>query len=140
MPYRLAFLLASGVLIVACDDHPKTKVVESTELPAAGETPDGLGWQSVPFPASKDCEDDAAAEASARWIHLRGKQDQISLTIEHRLGRAPGVVLPYISFHPSGCGSTIASGDVLLIDHVDVDTLQVRNNTQEDFYLRLVLQ
>jgi hypothetical protein len=108
------------------------------DLGAPRELTSAAGWESVPFPAPEQCED--GASSAPKWVELEGRQDQKSLTIEHGLGRAPSIVLPYISFSPVGCGSTLAGGDVLIVDFVDSSTIQVRNNTQESFYLRVVLQ
>ncbi len=65
--------------------------------------------------------------------------EQRTLRIFHEMNAAPVAVLPYIAFTPDGIGGTLAVGDLLTIERVDDQELVVRNNTNQLFYLRLVL-
>jgi hypothetical protein len=119
-----------------CDNTSSVeRKVRPDELPAAGMTDDGEGWQSAPFPAAKDC-----GGSGGEWIKLKGKDKSEGLVIPHPLGRVPSMILSYLSFHADGCGSTLGAGDMLVIDYVDDREIKVHNNTEEYYYLRLMLR
>lgn len=122
--------------LFGCSGNPKSeRAVKTDELPESGPTQDGVGWQSAPFPNADDC-----ADPKARWLRLGGNTESEGLVIEHALGRAPELILPYIAFGSDGCGSTLGSGDTVVIDYADDKVVRVHNNTGEYFYIRLVLQ
>lgn len=117
------FALASG-----CDpsSDPTSIVLTASDLPpSAGRDMTGDTWQSVGF---------FSADA---WHDYPGG---VTLSIEHGLGRAPRVVLVYLSFESNGSGATLASGDLAQIDSVDATNVVVHNRTDADLYCRVVLQ
>ena len=74
---------------------------------------------------------------SCTWIAF---PDRATVIIEHPLGVAPALVVPYISFAEDGRGGTIASGDVTRIESVSPTEITVANATNEQFFLRVVAQ
>ena len=91
--------------------------------------PEGAHWQSTTW-------GDAAAPG-CEWHAFSARS---TLTVEHPLGDPPAIVLVYVSFDASGRGATLASGDIALIDTVNDFEVTVRNNTNENFFARVVLQ
>jgi hypothetical protein len=119
----LTLALSSG-----CDasDDPTSIVLTEGDLPPSAGTDAASGiWQSVGF------------DSGDAWHDYPGG---VTLSIEHGLGRAPRVVLVYISFESSGSGATLASGDLAQIDAVDATTVVVHNRTDADLFCRLVLE
>ncbi len=105
------------------DDPPE--VVGTLDLPCASMV--GNLWQSVGWPPAPACD----------WFDF---QSQTSYQFAHALGGVPTVVLGYIAFEPDGASSTIAHGDTFLVTEVTATDVTIRNGTNQNFYLRLVLQ
>jgi len=122
-------------MIGCTDDLKSERAVKLDELPESGPTADGVGWQSARFPNAQDC-----AEPKARWLKLEGNTKSEGLAIDHKLGRVPELILPYIAFGSDGCGSTLGAGDAVVIDYADDKLVRIHNNTGEYFFIRLVLQ
>jgi hypothetical protein len=118
----LALALSSG-----CDpsSDPTSIVLTASDLPPSAGSAMGGTWQSVGF-ASGDA-----------WHDYPGG---VTLSMEHGLGRAPQVVLVYISFESNGSGATLASGDLAQIDAVDATNVVVHNRTDADLFCRVVLE
>lgn len=98
--------------------------VTAADLPCADLDPTLDEWESAGWFGD-----------TCAWIEFRGTT---SYEIEHPLGRVPKAVLLYISFDETGASATLASGDAGLVLGATADTVTVRNNTQQRFYLRVV--
>lgn len=98
--------------------------VETADLPCADYDPTLEEWESAGW-FGDTCD----------WIEFTPRT---SFEVAHPLGRVPKSVLIYISFNPDGASSTLASGDTGLIVGATSETVTVRNNTEQRFYLRLV--
>ena len=81
-------------------------------------------WESAPWSAP-----------DAPWLDYPA---QTTLDFPHTLGRAPRVVLVYLSFDPLGTASALAAGDLSRVVSVDAERLSIRNETGADFYARVV--
>lgn len=124
-------LLASCVALApltACqnaDPSKRTVVLEDLEH---ASVVNGL-WQS--------------AEWDTPWLSFPAKQ---AVTVEHELGVAPRLVQVYVSFSSDQCDrdvdttALLASGNLARISNVNASSVTVRNDTQEAYCLRLVLQ
>ena len=126
---KIKLLTLALVLIASCADDSINDTVDIalTDLSCEALETTGL-WASHPLPP---------ADAPCTWLAFDGASTYI---IEHGLGAAPTLVVGYIAFEESGVGATIASGDAFSIRDADATTVTVRNGTQQDFFLRLVLQ
>lgn len=100
------------------------------EVTPACPRSEGAVWESAPWPTT-------GAAATCEWINFDGRQTYI---IEHNRGAVPLLVAPYLSFHPNGDSSVPSAGDMTRIIAVDENTVTLRNNTNENFFLKLVLQ
>ncbi len=63
----------------------------------------------------------------------------IQLDIEHELGRTPSGVLVYISFTPDGMIPALAAGDLAQIRAIDANHVVVWNNTNGQYFARVVV-
>ncbi len=120
-------LCLAGVLGYGCDSpRDLAEPVPSVALPCASMV--GDSWESVGWPP---------APSTCDWFDYRRST---TFEFSHPLGAAPTIVIGYIAFEPDGSFSTVASGDTFLIEEVTADSITVRNGTDQNFYLRLVLQ
>jgi hypothetical protein len=84
-----------------------------------------------------------SAEWDTPWLSFPAKQ---AVTVEHALGVAPRLVQVYVSFSSDDCDrdvdttALLASGTLARISSVNAESVTVRNDTQEAYCLRLVLQ
>lgn len=101
-----------------------TERVNAADLPCADFDPTIEEWESAGWFGD-----------TCPWIEFTPRT---SFEVEHPLGRVPKSVLIYISFSSDGASSTLASGDSGLIVGATSETVTVRNNTEQRFYLRLV--
>lgn len=128
------FLGAAFTLLVAsygCGGGPcrgsEDRMVPLSEFPCAETTASG-GWTSHPFPpVTEECQ----------WLNFQGCSEY---TFENPLGRKPQQIDPYIAFEPDGVFSTLASGNVFVIDSVTESEIVIRNAQNADFYLRLAVE
>jgi hypothetical protein len=122
LPFALLLLTAcvstSGRTVVVPADAP--------ELATASVDPVSGIWESVPF-ASPEC----------LWLPYPG---QVTLALEHGLGRAPREVLVYLSFDACGRGAALGAGDLFLIEEATDTRVVLRNDTNADFFARVVLR
>lgn len=128
MRARSTLALLLGAAAIGCGDGGggrEAVEVPLSELPCQSLRDEGI-WESVPFPVSP-CE----------WFDY---QAQTTYRFEHPLGRAPSIVLGYISFSADGTGSTPASGDPFLIQDATDTTVTITSAQNQDFFLRLVLE
>jgi len=126
---RIPFV-ALAALAIGCGDSDGAAVVEVSlaELPCEMQNAAGV-WESAPPPPIMD--------EQCMWSSFRANTTYI---FEHSLGRVPSVIIGYIAFGSDGTSSTIASGNVFLINGADDSTITVRNGQNQHFWLRLVLE
>lgn len=123
-PFSLALVALAP--LPACSDAAAQETV-MRETPCGELFPDasGNGWASAPWgPTEAGC-----------WIEFGGDQRVI---LTHDLGRVPNSLEIYISFDSLGRSAAPSAGDTAVIEEVGADTLTLRNNTRQDFYLRVV--
>lgn len=126
----LALLAALALAASGCGKAVAESFVEITaaQWPASQRLA-GAQWQSSDFPP---------LAAGDGWISFPARAH---LRVHHPLPSKPLSLLTYIAFDRSGVGSTLASGNVTRIEAVGDDgTVTLQNATDEDFYVRLVLQ
>ncbi len=105
--------LAPSTIEVGLADHP----------PSAGMT-DGDEWQSVDWLGDP-------------WLRYPGRA---TLIMEHELGRMPSSVLVYLSFSPDGSAAALTAGSTAQIESVDERFVTITNNTDADFFIRVVVR
>jgi len=128
---KLAGLAALGLLFTACGDpcgDPEDRLVPLTELPCNMTNADGV-WESHPWPP--------VADEQCYWLEFRGCSQY---EIEHPLGRIPALVVGYTSFDPDGGFATIGSGNSFIVEEASASTVTIRNDQNQLFYLKLVLE
>ena len=126
---RLLALLSLLPLAAACGDASAQDPIVLDSACAEGDTGDGgvTAWESAGWPPDPRCE----------WLPFDGRT---TVELNHGLGRAPRSVEAYLSFDPDGSLSTLASGDVARIVAVDDAAVLLRNATNQDFFLKVVLR
>ena len=122
---RLLPLLSLLPLAAACGEAAAMDPVMLTSACADGVA--GEVWESAGWPPSPRCD----------WLPFDGRT---TVELAHDLGRTPRDVSIYLSFDPDGHMSTPAAGDLARIVGVDESTVQLRNETNEDFFLKVVLR
>lgn len=122
-------LLPVVLLLVASCSLPTGDTVfysaAAPELTNASLSPEGI-WESTP-----------ASNPDMIWLPFPG---QVTLEVEHGLGRLPRAWLVYISFSEDGSDSVIASGDLARLVSLDETTVSIRNGTNAQLFARIVLQ
>ena len=83
-------------------------------------------YESAGWPPDTRCE----------WIPFDGRT---TVRLAHDLGRAPRSVAIYLSFYPDGRSSAPAAGDLARILAADGASVELKNQTSEDFFLKVVL-
>lgn len=124
---KAALFIAAVLALGACGSDTD-EVVDVALGDLACEMTNAGSWESAPLPpASETCS----------WLRFEGKT---SYEIEHGLGAAPVLLFGYIAFDPSGVGASLAVGDTLVVLAADDTSVLIRNRTNQDFFLRLVLE
>ena len=119
----LPLLLLS--LAAACGDaSAQDPVVLSSEC--ADGTP-GEVWESAGWPPAPRCD----------WLPFTGRT---TVELPHALGRTPRSVEVYLAFEPDGRMAAPAAGDLARVVGVTDTGVQLRNETNEDFFLKVVLR
>lgn len=125
---RIVRRLACACVLAACTGiDPSSRTVTLDELEHAS-VDQGI-WQS--------------AEWDTPWLAFPAKQ---SVTIEHELAITPRLVQVYVDFDRDKCDrdatdtALLASGTLARISQVNASTVTVRNDTKEDYCVRIVLQ
>jgi hypothetical protein len=128
MTDQVLLFAACLVSLLACTGvDPSARSVTLDDLEHQSES-NGV-WQS--------------AEWDTPWLTFPAKQ---TVTIEHGLGTTPRLVQVYIDFDRAGCDrdamttSLLASGTLARISQVNSNSITVRNDTKEDYCVRLVAQ
>lgn len=120
-------VLAGGLLFAtACrgvDAQERMTLTLADLPPSAGPGTTGT-WQSVGWQGDL-------------WHRFSGR---LELEIEHDLGREPQLVMVYLSFAPDGAPAALAAGDLAQIVQVDASTVTLVNQTNQEFFCRIVIQ
>ena len=120
-------LFLSPFFFLACSAADASPRIEITDPPYDSLSDDGTSWQSSPW---------YDQTAPAAWIEYPA---EASVVIHHTLGRIPHEVAPYISFEQNGQSAGIAAGDLAHIVSVTATTVELKNTTRSDYFLRVVL-
>lgn len=128
---RLAALAALGLLVgapanIGCRtaDAQERITLSLSELPASAGLGSNGTWQSVAWRG-----DD--------WHRFPGRAE---LELAHGLGEEPQLVMVYLSFAPDGDPSALAAGDLAQIISVDSIAVTLLNQTNQDYFLRVVIE
>lgn len=119
--------------LVACEPAEAQNPVE-----AAASCPrleDGV-WESAPWPPASMATDSNGA-LTCPWLRFEGRT---TYRLGHALGRTPRQITIYLSFDEDGSSSAIGAGDSARIIGADETAVQLRNGTNQEFFLRAVLQ
>ncbi len=128
----LGLVLFSAALTAAATGCGEARAQDPIRLTAADlpcASTRGAVFETASFPD--------VTGASCAWIAL---PDRATVVIEHPLGAAPALVVPYIAFAEDGRSGTLASGDVARIESVSATEIIIANATNEEFFLRVVAQ
>lgn len=128
----------AAVIVTGCEKPPPGGVVTISR-----STDGGLLSESATVPPMPDDGGVVESWESAPWM----PQDvgwipypgHVQLDIEHGLGREPQGVLVYLSFTPDGRNPGLAAGDLAQLRAVDETHVVVWNNTNGDYYARVVV-
>lgn len=123
--------LVFALSAIGCDGSPPISAEIASNDPRLADASlaaESRSWESAPL-------FDGMREDYA-WIAYGGKAE---LTIHHGLGRRPQGVLVYISFDSQGRAAALAAGDLALVDAVTAESVKIRNGTNGNYYLRLVV-
>ena len=126
MTTRLVLLGALAVVAFTAGctaDAEERRHVTLAELPGAGRNAGGV-WESAPWTGTS-------------WVSYTG---HLTLQVDHGLGDRPNAVLTYLAFDPSGAGSGLAAGDLARVIDVTDTSVTIRNDTDGDYFVRLVLE
>lgn len=128
-PRALASTLALAFALAGCGTASADDPVRLTaaELPCSDFDAAANSWQSSPFPPAGGC----------LWVAFDGGT---TYEIEHTLGRAPRDVQLYLAFNAEGERSSASAGDTGIIVSAESDLVVVRNSTEQDFFVRVVLK
>lgn len=124
---RTCLGVASMTLLACTSIDPSARTVMLEQLEHQSES-NGV-WQS--------------AEWDTPWLAFPAKQ---AVTIEHGLGTTPRLVQVYVDFDRAGCDrdatttALLASGTLARISQVNSTSVTVRNDTKDDYCVRLVTQ
>jgi hypothetical protein len=123
------FLFVACPLLAACSsaNAAETIAYDTSDLPSSAGIV-GTSWQSSGF---------YSGESDDEWLRFPARA---TVTIPHALGRTPAIVAPYLAFDARGDGCAPAAGDLTRIVRVSGTTVTLRNDTNEDFFLRLAVQ
>lgn len=131
LAHRLAYpllvlALALAPVLGGCDANlpPQTIEVGPADYPPSAGVVSNDSWQSVGWLGDP-------------WLRYSG---QATLIMEHELGHEPSTVFVYLSFEEDGSGAALTAGDTARIVSVDDRFVTIRNDTNADFFLRLVLR
>ena len=124
------------LLVWGCNNAPTDGTIrEVSDFPRGGMTPGG-SWESAPPPSEQVCKSGDPEEDDLSWVELKPGDVR---EFQHGLGRTPSLIMPYIAFEQTGCRVSTGTGDLARIEFADDNAVQIRNRTEQKFYLRLVL-
>lgn len=124
--------LVPSLAISACTGTPPPGILvvyttESPELAMASIDPESGSWESAPWMQSAD----------SRWLPYPSRGQ---LQVEHNLGRTPQNIIVYLAFERTGEDPAQASGNLARIVDADDTTLTVWNDTNGNYFARIVAQ
>ncbi len=121
-----AALVAVALSVLGCETNltPQTLEVGLADHPPSAGMTDGDEWQSVDWLGDP-------------WLRYPGRA---TLIMEHELGRMPSSVLVYLSFEPDGASAALTAGDTARIVSVDERFVTIANDTDADFFIRVVVR
>ncbi len=131
MPLSPRYALPSALLLLTllpakgCGDAAAQTPVEVTPA-CASEVRDG--WQSSPWQSD---------DANCVYLPFQG---QTTYRFFHTLGETPLSVDLYVSFTAEGTSVAPPAGDMSRILEVNDAYVDIRNQTNEDFFVRVVLR
>ena len=121
--------LAAGLAMgtAGCGEAGAQAVVEVglDELTCASG--DASGWESAPWPDGS---------GACPWLRYEGRT---TYRIAHERGSVPRSVNVYLSFEEAGTASAASAGDMARIVSVTSTHVELRNATNQRFFLRVVL-
>lgn len=121
---KLFLLIFTLCAMLSCDAKAATEQkLTGSDLSAASVSAQGL-WESTPW-------------TGVPWLSYPGGG---RLTLEHGLGRVPRLIQVYISFANDGAGAGPTAGDLSRIKAVDDKIVTLENGTEQDYFVRVVLQ
>lgn len=134
---------ALALALIGCDrgEDPTDVTLAAQDLPPSaglvcgGESPGDGSFADGGVPG--ECLWQSSDWSGDPWLSYPARA---TVTLPHTLGRLPAVVTVYISFEPSGEGSALAAGDLARIVEVTNATLTITNDTNTDYYFRVVLE
>jgi hypothetical protein len=126
LPTRLRILFLS-MLAASCGEAGAQAVVDVglDELPCASGDADG--WESTSWPDGT---------GACPWLRYDGRT---TYRIAHERGSIPRSVSTYLSFEEAGTASAASAGDMVRIVSVTSTHVELRNATNQRFFLRVVL-
>lgn len=129
---RFVGALLLGTLFLggtSCGDASAQDPIDvfAEDLPCASAA--GESWESAEWPPFESAE--------CRWMEFDGRR---TYRIAHPLGRRPQGIQLFLSFNEDGRDAAPSAGDPTRIIAVNDDTLVLRNGSNQDFFLKVVLQ
>lgn len=118
------WLLAAG----GCGEAEAQEPVEVALADLACQNGDAEGWESATWPP---------LDAGCTWLRYDGRT---TYRVAHDLGRTPRGVHVFLSFAEDGRNAAASAGDTARIVSVTDTHVELRNATNQRFYLKLVLQ
>jgi hypothetical protein len=94
-------------------------------LPCASGDADA--WESTPWPDGS---------GACTWLRYEGRT---TYRIAHELGAIPRSVQVYLSFEETGVAAAASAGDMARIVAVTATHVELRNATNQRFFVRVVL-
>jgi|GEM_PF-2056893 len=124
--------LVSTLTLGACEGLPPPGILivyttESPELAMASIDPESGSWESAPWRRSAD----------SRWLPYPARGQ---LQLQHNLDRRPQNIIVYLAFEQTGLRPAQASGNLARIVDADETTLTVWNDTNGNYFARVVAQ
>lgn len=127
LPTSLRFLGLVALAAAGCGEAgaQATVLVGLDELPCASG--DASGWESTSWPDGS---------GACPWLRYEGRT---TYRIAHERGSVPRSVNVYLSFDEAGAASAATAGDMVRIVSVTSTHVELRNATNQRFFLRVVL-
>ncbi len=117
--------LLALVLLVGCGNAHADERVELSETDLPGASLDARGvWESVPL-------------SGTAWNSYPGRA---TLVFPHQLGRVPRIVQVFLAFDESGRGAGLAAGDLARVMAATDQAIEIKNDTDGDYFVRVVVQ
>ena len=131
-PSLMARVLMLLCACAACGAAEAQDPIEVT--PVCGTLDQGV-WSSAPWPPQST---DRGADGAllCPWIRYDGRA---TLRIHHDLARTPRSIELYVAFTEDGAASAPSAGDITRIISAGDEVISVRNGTNQDFFLNVVL-